>query len=148
MPRPAKLNDERVKTIVDAIKVGCSIRVACRAAGIGVTTFKTWMSRGKSKETDDAPYRAFRAAIKKARTHGEFHALMIIQEAMPDHWQAAAWFLERSRPARWGRVDRLKAILSAHRVDSIDLSKLSDEDLKAMIEGKANFVKDGKAYLL
>lgn len=143
MPRPAKLTDETVKLIVDAIRVGCPIRVACLAGGIGSTTFKTWMDRGKSADEADAPYRAFRTSLKKARGHGEAHALKIIQDAMPDHWQAAAWFLERSRPTRWGRVDRLKATMAAGqggettvRVVYEDMSKLSDEDLRAIVDGR------------
>ena len=40
MARPAKLTDDRVKVIVDAIKVGCPVVMACQAAGIGRMTFK------------------------------------------------------------------------------------------------------------
>jgi hypothetical protein len=98
MARPAKLTDELTTVIVDAIKVGCPIRVACQAGGIGLTTFKTWLTRGKSEDEADAPFRAFRAAVRKARAHGESFALKVIQDAMPDHWQAAAWFLKRSKP--------------------------------------------------
>ncbi len=154
MARPAKLNDETVKTIVDAIKVGCPIRVACQAAGIGLTTFKSWMIRGKSTAEIDAPFRAFRAALKKARSHGETYALGIIQAAMPDHWQAAAWFLERSKPRRWGRIDRLNAVVASGQGGSCDvkiyydgdLKTLSDDELDAVSEGKADLVLRGKAH--
>ena len=112
MGRPSKLDEARVAALIDALKVGCSAEVACRAAGIGRSTFKAWLARGKSPDPTDAPYRAFRAAVQKARAHGEYHALGVIQAAMPTHWQAAAWFLERSQPRRWARVDRLKAAAS------------------------------------
>src|SRR5688572_11007505 len=104
MGRPTKLDARTSKAIFDALTVGCSIKTGCRAAGVGLTTFKTWMARGKSDRRADATYRAFRAGVKKARARGEAHALKIIRRAMPDHWQAAAWFLERSAPRRWGRA--------------------------------------------
>lgn len=109
MARPTKLDQATARTIIDALAVGCPIRVACQAAGVGATTFKTWMARGSSGDESDAPCRAFRADVKKARAVGEAAALKVIHEAMPTTWQAAAWFLERSRPERWGRTDRLKA---------------------------------------
>jgi hypothetical protein len=135
MARPAKLTDETAKVIVDAIKVGCPIKVACQAAEIGSTTFKSWMARGKSEDEADAPYRAFRAAVRKARAHGESFALKVIQDAMPDHWQAAAWFLERSQPTRWGRVDRMKATIDKE-VMEMDVKQMSDEQLEAIVAGK------------
>jgi hypothetical protein len=68
---------------------------------------------------------------------------------MPDHWQAAAWFLERFQPTRWGRVDRRTATAKSRgRGDEfeVDLAKLSDEELLAIASGKANLVMNGKAY--
>lgn len=112
MGRPAKLLDESTaKTVLDALSVGCSIRTACEAAGLGRTTFKVWMLKGKAASDDptNEPYQAFRAGVKKARAEGEKRALEIIRDAMPTTWTAAAWYLERSNPARWGKVDRLKA---------------------------------------
>ena len=148
MGRPAKLTDETVKTIVDAIKAGCPIAVACQAAGIGKTTFKSWMARGKSTDGADAHYRAFRADIRKARAHGEAQALGIIRDAMPDHWQAAAWFLERSRPCRWGRVDRLKAVQASGSGDDLRISMkyMTDAELEAIAEGKASATMAGNSY--
>ena len=103
MGRPTKLEPATVKAIATALGIGAPIGSACRAAGIGVTTFKTWMERGRSEAEDDAPYRAFRASVKKARATAQIHALAMVRRAMPDHWQAAAWYLERTDPKRWGR---------------------------------------------
>ncbi len=136
MARPAKLNPETATIIVDAIKVGCPTRVACQAGGIGLTTFKSWMTRGISNDEADAPYRAFRADVKKSRAHGVAYALKIIQQAMPDHWQAAAWFLERSRPMQWGRIDRAAAHEASRLKEGLaDVSKMSDAELEAIARG-------------
>ena len=32
--------------------------------------------------------------------------MALVQSAAPQHWQAAAWWLERSFPDRYGRRDR------------------------------------------
>ena len=106
MGRPTKLDETTAQAILDALKVGCPIRVACQAAGVGPTTFKSWVARGKSLDEADAPFRAFRSDVQKARAAGEAAALKVIHAAMPTTWQAAAWFLERSRPERWGRSSR------------------------------------------
>ena len=150
MARPAELNDETTGVIVEAIEVGCPARVACRAAGIGLKSFKSWMARGRSDGEADAPYRTFRVAVLKARATSEARALEAIRGAMPCDWRAAAWFLERSRPRRWGRVDRLKARLAAGagRGDhfQLDVSKLSDAELTAIVEGKTDVRIGGKGY--
>src|SRR4051794_21218430 len=63
MGRPTKLGEATARAIIDALKVGCPVRVACQAAGVGSTTFKTWMVRGTSGDESDAPFRAFRADV-------------------------------------------------------------------------------------
>lgn len=140
MARPTTLDESTARTILDALRAGCSIRVACKAAGVGQTTFKTWVARGKSRADEDAPYRAFRADVRKARSAGEAAALKVIHEAMPDHWQAAAWFLERSKPARWGKVDRIKAeereamrAKAGDPDDGFDWSKLSRDEMRTVL---------------
>jgi hypothetical protein len=106
--RTTKLDEATARVVIDALKVGCPIRVACQAAGVDGSMFKTWMVRGKSGAPEDAPYRPFRADVKKAGASGEAAALQTIREATPQSWQAAVWLLERSRPERWGHIDRVK----------------------------------------
>ena len=103
MGRPTKLDMKSAEAIVAALAVGAPVRSACKAAGIGATTFKTWMSRGKSDAPEDAPFRAFRATVKRANAMAQVHALTTLNKAMRNHWQAAAWYLERTDPKRWGR---------------------------------------------
>ena len=131
MGRPTKLDEATARAIIDALRVGCPIRVACQAAGVGPTTFKSWVARGKSPDEADAPYRAFRADVQKARAAGEAAALKVIHAAMPTTWQAAAWFLERSRPARWaraGRYDRKPEAEALTVRDAIMEARRADEE--------------------
>jgi hypothetical protein len=117
--------------------------------------FKAWLARGQSDDPADGPFRAFRAAVRKARAQGEMHALRVIQAAMPSHWQAAAWFLERSNPKRWGWVDRLKATLQggtsagASKIQIVyeeDWRQVGADDRRAITHGKSALIVNGKGY--
>ena len=99
---------------MDALASGCYRETAYRAAGIGATTFARWMEQGEADdEADrDSVFRDLRMAIMEAEARAEQDALGLIQQAARDGtWQAAAWFLERKKPERWGRRER-------HQVDS------------------------------
>ena len=65
-------------------------------------------------------YGAFFAAIKDAMSAAEQDALRIVRnhsnERVPGEWTAAAWFLERRYPSKWGKRDQLavKTDLTVH----------------------------------
>jgi transposase len=102
--RPPKLNAERQERILQALRAGNYVEVAARYGGIGYSTMRTWIERGE-KETD-GPYRDFMEAVEKARAEAEVGMVAVVKNAARTQWQAAAWWLERSFPARWGRRDR------------------------------------------
>ncbi len=59
---------------------------------------------GKRPNPQPPPYTEFRDAVEKARAEAEARKLSVIHTAAESGiWQAAAWFLERSFPKRWGR---------------------------------------------
>jgi len=62
------------------------------------------MKRGAN--VDRGTYSEFRKAVEKARSEAEARTVAIVAKAMPDNWQAAAWWLERSFPDKWGRRPR------------------------------------------
>lgn len=104
--RSPKMTDERVQKLLQSIRIGNYLNVAAIYAGIGETTFYTWMKRGET-ETRGA-YREFRAAVIAAEAEAENLDLSIITRASQTQWQAAAWKRERRDPSRWGRTDRLR----------------------------------------
>ena len=106
MARPTKLTKEVQEKIVTAIGAGNYQDTAAAYAGISSTTFFRWMAEaqnpGAGKEL-----REFRAAVEKARADAEARNVALIQNAAQNGtWQAAAWFLERSHPTKWGRINR------------------------------------------
>lgn len=103
MARPSKLTVELVDTLVALFEAGQFASVACRLAGIGETTFYRWLEEGGQAKTGRK--REFWEAIKKAEAMAEARRVDIIRQAgaEPKTWQAAAWWLERRFPSRYGR---------------------------------------------
>jgi hypothetical protein len=101
--RPSKLTPEVVETLVQMLRAGNYVGVACHAVRITRQTFALWMKRGRSARPEDAPYRDFRERVEQARAEGEVRNVTHIASAARESWQAAAWLLERQYPERWGR---------------------------------------------
>lgn len=105
MARKSKLTPQLQEKIVSLISAGNYIRTACVAVGIDEDTYFRWLKRAKKGEK---PYTDFAEAIKKAEAAAEVLYLNRIRKAADDGtWVAAAWFLERKYPTRWGRKDEL-----------------------------------------
>ena len=98
--RPSKLTPERQERIIELIRAGNYMEIAAQAAGINVATMYRWLQRGE--ETNSGKYHEFREAIMRARAEAEARNVTLIQTAARADWRAAAWFLERSFPDRWG----------------------------------------------
>ncbi len=120
--RPTLLTPELQASIVERIKRGNYPSVAAGACGIGRTTFKIWMSRGRSGEE---PYGAFRTAVKDAADVAETEMVDIIKQAAADSWQAAAWWLERTRHKRFARRldDKDKAAIAMSVADQFKAAR-------------------------
>lgn len=108
MGRPTKLTPEVQERIVTALRAGNYQETAAAYAGIAAPTFYRWMERGADSD-DDPIYSEFREAVERARAEAETRNIALIQKAANDGtWQAAAWFLERTAPQRWGRWNRVE----------------------------------------
>lgn len=92
--KPSKYTPERVKAILQAIEVGAPYRHAAAAAGIDEDTFTNWKKR----------HAEFSDAVKEAEAKAITGRLARIRLAEPDHWQAAAWWLERKYPQEFGKT--------------------------------------------
>lgn len=84
---------------------GNYLQTAAAYAGISYQTLRRWVLKA---DDPNAPpeYVEFKEALEKARADAEVASLAKIQKAASEGaWQAAAWYLERSRPEQWGRRD-------------------------------------------
>ena len=117
--RPTKLTPQVQARIVQAIVGGNDITVAAAYAGIGKTTFYEWLERGRKEaarlaassrakpKDSETPFAEFADAIQKAQADAETRNVALIAKAAQEGtWTAAAWWLERKYPERWGRKDR------------------------------------------
>ena len=107
--RPPKLTPGVQEKIVGALRAGNFRKVAAPWAGIGVTTFKRWMSLGKAQRR--GKYRSFQAAVLEAEQAAEITMVALVMQAARKDAKHAEWFLERKHPERWGRRDH-------HQVDA------------------------------
>jgi len=103
--RPTILTPEIQKRIVDAIKAGAYVETAAAYAGVGKSTFFSWMTKGR--KGDKQVYKDFVDAVERAMAAAEMRDVVTITRAAESQWQAAAWRLERKFPSRWGRRQHL-----------------------------------------
>ena len=103
--RKTTFTEDVADRIVDLLRAGNYIETAVAAAGVARATFYDWLDRGRREGTakDDEPFRKFRERVDHARAEGEARAVTAIMAAAAKDWRAAAWFLERQYPDRWGR---------------------------------------------
>lgn len=132
------------KAFYHALRQRLPIKRACELVGIGHKSYARWMNYGKEPDKYGVKFKYFRDTVLKLKSEKEADALKVIEliqngghtiretkivvggkygrtitkttkELIPN-WQAAAWFLERTKPGDYGQ----------HRVDS-DEAKTPDE---------------------
>ncbi len=148
---PVKADEEKLKIIVNALRMGSHFEIAACVAGLSAKSVRNYMLR--AREEPDSIYGLFLREITRAMSEGELRDLSVIdsaaqgrpakylmipkvdmngkvvldqygntvmeaqldgdgkpiciqRESFPQ-WQASAWKLERSKPKRWGRYDRV-----------------------------------------
>lgn len=142
MGRRTKLTPEVQDRVLSAVSAGNYLETAAQYAGIDASTLRRWVVKGEAAGAAE-PYRTFCAALKSARAAAEVRSVALIQQAATDGtWQAAAWYLERSYPDRWGRtrVEVTGADQAPIRVD-IDADSL-EARIKSLAAKEAKRSKD------
>lgn len=89
--------------IVEALRLGLPVTIACHKVGLGYTTFREWMRLG---ETDpNSPYAAFVVNVNEAKALFAEEMVEHVKEAakLPQNWTAAMTLLERIYPEEFGR---------------------------------------------
>ncbi len=106
MARPTKYSKETEEKICSALRAGNTRKASSEYAGIDEATLWRWMQSNAS----------FANNIKKAEADAEVSAVAIIKKAMPETWQAAAWWLERRKSDDYGRNLALRTDKEASRL--------------------------------
>lgn len=137
-----KIDPDIVKRLEDALKVGNYVEDACEYAGLSRYTLYKWLRRGKAEidriqeghKPDPAEdvYVNIVNTIEKARAEAVVRNVTLIQNAARDgSWQAAAWWLERTRPSQFGR--RLATEVSGPDGGPVVVETVTPEALDARI---------------
>lgn len=139
MARPHKWNKDRQTRIVDAIAAGNYPETAARLGGIGESTYYEWMAKGRSEDLrreegndpdSDLDWAVeFFNGVQDAQAKAEARAVLLITRAAVGTWQAAAWWLERKYPSRYGRVVRNETSGPAGgpvQVESVSIQQLEE----------------------
>jgi hypothetical protein len=130
--RPIVLNNPKVvEDLESAVKSGVSLEAAAHYASIHPATLFRYMERGReerdSRENGNRPnkpaqvYLDVLETVERARAQAEVRNVAIINNAAANGtWQAAAWWLERTMPQKYGR--RLQTEVSGPDGGAIDVS--------------------------
>ena len=138
--RKLLLNEAMIAKIVEATQYGNYATVICDYVGISTVSLANWLRKGEElSEKDEAELtdeeRLFVKLffdVRKARGLSEMRAVERIRKAGEQDWKAAAWFLERTATARWGRVDRTEITGADGGAIAIDAEVVSRK-LEAMM---------------
>ncbi|CAN5420774.1 hypothetical protein BH11PLA2_BH11PLA2_32730 [soil metagenome] len=101
--RPDKLDLDRQKVLLTAVRAGLPLKHAAKLAGIGRSTLFKWLAKGRSESR--GPRRDLVDALKKAETELMREALDSIRKIAKTakQWTAWAWLLERRWPDDFGQ---------------------------------------------
>ena len=111
---------------------------AAKEAGINYDTFCEWMKKPEFSE-------AIKKAESQANTKGKDVAIMSIFNAMPNQWQAAAWWLERKFKTEFSREETLNQNVNDNR-ERISIDEIiSRASALRSREGEAEPILSGKA---
>ena len=113
------------KIILKSLEQGTSKRCAAAVAGITAGTLYHWIKKGK--EEQKGIYKDFKKAVEIAEEAAEaMHLQTITDAAKKGSWQASAWFLERTKPERYGRW--------APKQKEVEPIKLSQKEKEAILK--------------
>lgn len=152
--RISLLTTETHERIVQNVRAGSYLDDAAAHVGISERTLHNWLQRGRDAENelelggdipdDELPYLHFFQSIKEARAEATIRNLALIQQAArAGSWQAAAWYLERTNPRKWGRHETVEVGIDGNsgRVDGETVASILDERISRMRERSKGIIE-------
>lgn len=122
-----KLTPELQKEFCNAIENGSSILGACGYVGISEKTYYNWIERAEEAKTR-TKFVKFKEAVDKAKAKALHNFEQVITRASLEHWQAAAWMLERRHPNLYGKREKIEAEVEHKGLTGLaDAIKMSEE---------------------
>ena len=136
MARPTELTDALALEIAGHLLYGNSIADSCALVGISEQTYHNWIKRG---EAGEEPFFGFLELTRAARADARRKLVKTVVDAAENDPKHAQWLLERMDRANWGRTVDVRAEHSGPGGGpiEIDVTKLTDAELRAIVEGKS-----------
>ena len=121
MAKPTTITAKIIEDICTAVRAGNYMTTAAAYAGVPSRTFYSWLRRGRKvievQEAGGDPeaeagiqeaglLRELVEQLEQANGFAETRHVAIIADKARKVWQAAAWWLERRYPDRWGQRTR------------------------------------------
>lgn len=91
--RPSKFTEPVKEHVLQALKIGSSLRTAAAYAGIDHKTLLRWLKEGESP-TSGAKHE-FYVECHAAQAAPKLRAMQVVHDEMPNKPELAKWFLER-----------------------------------------------------
>ena len=108
--RPTKCTPEVTAKVCEALKLGVTWEAAAAHAECHVASLMDWLKRGKEGEQ---PFTDFLDETTRARDSSEVRmAALVLKAAQSGNIVAAMWWLERRRPAAWGRTPEVATVVN------------------------------------
>lgn len=122
MPMMDEFSDAQWKEAEEMLESGAYENLTYSLVGVCKTSWMLWKKTGKALAEELSSGRRvtllpwekrtvdFAAMVAQAKARGKYEHIKNIKAAgaTPDHWQASAWYLERTDPERFGRKDTMK----------------------------------------
>lgn len=138
--RPSKLTKVRAEKICEELKLGMTYTGASALSGITRQTLDNWKNIGRqmvdkveNKQKllkSEEKYFDFFYAILNAEAEAERRMTEFVNDAAPNNWQAAKWWLETRRKEDYSpkqEVEHSGNIDSNLKIDIATLHKLAEE---------------------
>jgi len=140
--RKTTLTNTLLKEIIKNSKLGVTDKTIYIGMGIPKSTWYLWKRKGlalleeteqrkkeyKSKKTLQNAQRLidFVTTIKRGRQLKIMKCLKVMEDALGEHWQSAAWYLERVAYKTYGRKETIK--------QDIDMTIKKDSPMDEMLK--------------
>lgn len=98
---PTKLDPAIHARVVALMTAGNYLETAAAAVGVDPRNLRHWLRKGARGVE---PYKQFAADVERAMGEAETAALAMLRAHGRKDWRALAWWLERTRPVRYGQT--------------------------------------------
>lgn len=133
---------------LEALRTGITSTAACRLVGLNPQTLYDWTYNGRRDPEKYPEYAQLIEDIElvKAEVQKEMvEHITIAAKADPKHWTAAAWYLERTDPANWGKRDKVEVKNEGGPLIQLNQVILSDEAAREASRDLLNRLAAGRS---